>query len=1370
MPLPTCRCLAFIASTRTRCPYVWVARLTALVLFCLSTTALRAQIAALAGSETPIEYCNNTAKTSPRPLEAEVVTKLREVQHTLPAGDHRDTDLRIDGVACVVPKGTYVYRNVNIWGGGSLTFEDAEINFHAHSILVESGGTLEAGAGASGPVNGPISIWLYGAASDGIESITCKSGPTCGVPQTIWDSNPNVPMGTMPMGPCTPAAPNADCFYQYEKFDSTDIDGSFFGKKVLALSYGGTIILRGVKGVRSGPVDATPSDSGTSWVRLTDDLPAGKMSFHVDRPVPTWGNNDHIVLTTTDYLPGHSEELMIESVGSDSKGTVINLQKATQFPHYGTAYNFSGIAADKGPADDPNRQPGAMAGQYSLPSRHLETRAAVALLTRSIMIASEDQYPVLADRNTAHFTTGFYGGHTLVRDGFTQYQIDGVEFYQLGQGGVIGRYPVHFHMARKVPQPTTTPVFNEGTYVVDSSIHDSNTRFITVHATQGVLLARNVGYRSIGHGFYLEDATEINNRLYSNIGITSRAAVYDDLNDRSVPGIIARAGDTGQEVFPYHSDWDHPSVFWIMNTWNDFRYNVAVGAGTCGACYWMPPSEISGLSVYETWDSYAGMQTSGRGGVVPMMNFVGNSCSTAMNSLETVGNTAVCNGVSNDPLDAGNSNWLYAVPNAAQLYPTVDAGLRQHATLCNGGDCSQVKICTGDGTTEAGCAATVIDHYTTSFNWASTNFAAVWLRGWWFLMQNSAITDTQSAGFTAITGGGYTRSDVAQGFWNLSLRNLFVGNTQPNTAPCMLSGSGYTIKLPANAAASNAGPFNPCAIATCPYVGAGNGDHCVSKADGISMPIGPFANAQRLFSIYDGPVFEDSDAFADITTTDVGTLGECKKPVGGPTNQGSCQGLGFMNAFQAGVLQYPSPPSDPTMLPKSPDPTNHCILPNAAIAWKQPNGFYYPPSFHSKNLAFSNVQIRHYVIDPPWYTNTFNTNLPVLMNTYCSWQNDTFGTNFTDIDRQTELSDDDGALTGLVSQTVNQTSQDPSISVNKDPFFNAPLSTAECSSSYPGGTYQSNATADTSGYQYVSTVIYPDCTTGGGCSNWGDTCTNQTCAGVPLYRYYVTNNEFTNYQKDPTTRPEIRLMGQVSVQRSNLTMNHGWYYIDTTLGPQQQGAFGNPNIFKANQTYYMFFPYAVASATEKAKTFHQTYEMYIGKVSLTDGLAAVVPALVGIHDKNYTLSMVTSGNWITKNYDMDSGLLTVTIDLSGQTDVFDTDRKNFCQPASYCTYDSSAGTCGCAAGNTACKAADNVCSWGIKDIDCPTAGCFGFAVTMPGAFTATGPIKGLPPPPIHFIGDPTSDPYFDKKVAFVNVDSSVSGSECHYETPPAQQP
>jgi hypothetical protein len=1252
--------------------------------------------------------------------------------HILPAGD-ANTDLDINGNACTVdgsaPQGTYIYRNVNIRGGGSLTFADAKINFHAHSILVENQGGLYAGLNA--PAVGPISIWLYGTAQDSVPAITCKSGPTCGIPDAIWNSNPNVPMKTMPSRPCVKASsldPKSpvgdDCFYQYEVFDPADGQGTYFGKKVLALSYGGTIYLRGAKGIRSEniPIAATPSDSGTSWVRLSSDLKGGEDILHLDRPVPTWGNGDHIVLTTTDYLPGHSEELVIASVSSDFK--TITLQNKVKYPHSGTAYDFSSLPAGNGPQDDPN-------GPATQPSRHLETRAAVALLTRSIMIASEGQTPLDQDRSVDHFpAAGFYGGHTLMREGFQNYQVQGAEFYRLGQGGVIGRYPVHFHMDRKVPQPSQSPKY-DGTYIVDSSIHDSMTRFITVHATQGLLVARNVGYQSIGHGFYLEDATEINNKLYSNIGIESRAAVDDDLNPRKVPGILAKPGQSGAEVFPFHSDYDHPSIFWITNTWNDMRYNVAVGAGTCGACYWMPPSVNSGPSLYETWDSYASMQTAGRGGATPTLNFVGNSCSTAMNALETVSNTSPCFGVvaADAPSDSIN---LHAIANSNPLpdnaYPQVNGDLRQHATLCDDAhqnDCSKVNLCSGIGLDEALCEPTVIDHFSTSFNWAQKNFAAVWLRGWWYLLRDSAITDVQSGGLTFVTGGGYTRADAAQGFWNLSQRVLFVGNTQP-----IDTGT----KVPENPAASNAGPFNPQGL-SCPP----GATYCVSKANDVSFQVDAFSGAQRMISIYDGPSFEDSDAFMDVHTTDVGTLSECKSGSGNPP--GSCNNAGWMNAYQSGAMLLPAVNSS----------TSHCILPNAAIAWKQPNGFYYPPAFHSRNIAFQNVDIRHFVIQPLWEPKSFTPDISTIQNTYCGWQPGDF-TNFTDVDRQTELSDDDGAITGLVSGTPPNS--EPSISVTKDAFFNAPLVTNECASSIPGAT----ATVDTSPYQYVTTALFPKCAgaTGSCQTSWVTACTNQSCKGVTLYRQYLTDAEYTAYQSNPKNRPSIQMMGQASGQRSTLSVNHGSYYIDTT---QKETATPISNNFLGGVPYYIYLLFATPQT-------HQTYSLFIGKnLPTPDALASAVPGMVDITTQAYQFNQSTSGNWITKAYDPTSGVLTVVIDLKNEGSVFANDRPKFCQPTTYCSIHSD-GSCGCKPGSS-CKE-DSVCAWSNKEVDCPIAGCFGFSVTLPAAF-APDPIVDLPPAPIHFVGDPGSDPYFAPgTVKFYNVDESISGAQCHYDQPPLQ--
>jgi hypothetical protein len=1309
----------------------------------------------------------------------------------LPAGD-MNTDLLIDNTTCTVDgsvssggqNGIYVYRNVNIINHGTLTFDDKPIDFHAHSILVELNGTLSAGA--TSPIKGPLTFWLWGAQGDGIANITCKSDNVnqCGVPKSIWDSNPKM---NMPTSPCIPAKfdgkpvlPNDDCFYAYEGLDANAKAGEYFGPKVMAVSAGGSLMLRGSKGIRQGAIEANPADSGTSWGRLTKTLNGGESSLYIDRAVSTWAKGDHIVVTTTDYLPGHTEELVIKDVTKDSTGTRIDIDVSKtiiRYPHYGETYDYSGIVATHeaaklppvGPALDPNLP------YLHLKPNNIETRAIVALLTRSIVIASEGDTPIV-ERTAIHFPTvpgSYYGGHTLVRQGFANYQVQGVEFFQLGQGGIIGHYPVHFHMARSVPQPDVATNYL-GTYVADCSVVDSMTRFITVHATQGVTLARNVGYKSIGHGFYLEDATEIKNRLYSNVGISVEGALANiATNPRLVPGIldlapeklpwpasvpphaILKPGDQVPDFPPYTTDITTPSTYWIMNTWNDFEYNAAVGVGVCGACYWLPPGGVSGPSQNEWWTGYASMQKLDTlYGAVPMMEFKGNSCSAAMGGIITVGQTNQCNGVFYGPGTSTDTKFV-SVPNPNSVdytaYPVEGGGQRKNATVCNtpDGDCSTVTPCSGTGSALANCTATVFDHFTTSFNWAPTNFAAIWLRGWWFLVENSAITDVQNGGLTFITGGGYSRSDASQGYWSVLKNSILVGNTQPI----------INKYLPVNPSASNGGPFNPKGL-NCPY----NTSQCISPADGIVFVGSNFAVNQRLFNIYDGPATEFSNIYADVHQTVLGTLAQCRPD--GNTVAGECHQQ-WMNGFYPGVLQ--SPPGNKT--------TNNCVLPNAAIAWKQPNGFYYPPAFGSYNLVFQDVDIRHFVIQPAYKPGTLTTDLDLIKNTYCSWQNAMFADSFTDIDRETELTDEDGSLTGLTSNiTLNDPQPAPTISVTKDTYFNAPLITDECSSGQPDPYTQKGkgATVDTSPYEYLTTALVAECARRNpdkhDCAgNWLNECTNPRCYGVPLYRQSITQAEMT-----AKSTPSISMMGQASAQRSSLTLNHASYYIDTSLSlagqqaitypepPPDRQRYGFWSVFQPDQTYDIFFLFA----TEDTK---QTYSIYIGAgLTETEAKATLANGRMPIPDNSFPWEPDTSGSWATfGGYDSNSGVLTVKVSLAGLTDLDPANRSDFCQPANYCAWNASTKACGCAAG-TACETEKNdaVCAVAVKELDCPVNGCYGFSITMPSSFTTFMTPKPPPPTQLYATTEPS---YFAKdKVIFVDPGDSVSGTQCHYEPVPVQ--
>jgi cell migration-inducing and hyaluronan-binding protein len=1284
---------------------------------------------------------------------------------------------------CTASGGLYQYQNVNIYkdvasggdaNGGSLTFTDATgaINFWANSILVENHGAIIAGL-PTAPFVGPLTIHLYGTEQNKSDSglkgvgIPCKSPvdanhPICGIPTAVWNSNPNPNPDSCTKASDTPAKtlPGGvdDCFYQYHplNFDNGD-PNAFFGYKVLAVSYGGKLEMFGAKGATycaSYPCPAkdpalSASNTGISWTRLDANLTGSGSEQVLVVADPNgairsnWAIGDEIVLGSTDYLPGDSQLLTISDKGvvvdpNNSKDSDINVDEVIKRPHNGSFYPLTEAA-----------HPGI--SRLNLGFTSIDTRAPVGLLTRNITIESDDS---LGATSWPAVPGAYFGGHVIFRQGFAAVQVQGVQFYQLGQGGRMGHYPVHFHLARKVPP---------NTFVSDSSIWDSMNRWIVLHGTEGVTLQRDVGYLSIGHGFYLEDATETNNKLYGNLGVFARAAIDNTQNPRKIPGILSapfpttvtipcndttcpcndqknnRCG-TPQEQVPYHSDIDHPTVFWMTNGWNDFEYNMADGAGTCGFCYWLTPAYISGASRHEHWGGYSGEQRGDpRAAMAPLEAFLGNSCSTAMNSFNVVGNTSPCSGVVWDA--STNLPRVLPVPSDPKLvpridaaqprnpttdsyYPNVDMGGGHFGTRCDGADCATVNKCSSGS--EANCMVTVLDHYTSSFNWAQTNVAAIWLRPQWNLVLQSALTDVQNGGLTFVTGGDYTHSSAPPGVWELARKSVFVGSTQPT-----------------NPLASNAGPFNKSSGLTCDAPIPGS--YCLSANQGISMPKDNFAVNQRFFNIYDGPSSEDSNGFFDITPTTF----TCT-PVGNPEKTiGNCAESDNMYEQVRGL------PKATTSTPS----LNACYLPNAAIGWKQPNGFYYPPAFHSRNLLFGNVPIRHYVIEPSFTANSlFKTNLEAVKKRYCNFSFDMFN-NFSDVDRQTELDDDDGSLTGLVK----------TISVNQDAFFDAPFSTTECGSDAPNAVPTDPSrpdlgpgTANTSPYQYVSTVVFPDCGSTATCAgdgtagtnwNWSEDCTNNTCYGVPLYRELKTGT-------GSATLAGIRMMGESFYQRNTLTVNNGIYYMDTTVPKEKQIGLGAGNFteFQAStpaqpRVYNIFFLFAKPTTT-------QTYNIYVGPGFNKATDVKLIRADIATKKITFQSSDTLPPTW---NATYKDDILTVTVNMNFPNFVtnYNDERMASCQPNSFCTWtgNASSGSCGCNAtlanypdqnlidecNGTNDEGLENkvpLCSWSVSDLTCPKGGCYGFSFKMPEGFT-TGAKQGLPPAPTCFpqtVNNPTPPP------------------------------
>ena len=518
----------------------------------------------------------------------------------LPVGDGTK-DLQIISEIHVMAGKIYAYQNVYIYGGGKLIFDDGvsatgnlslvetllnyiknavtgaavktETHFWAKSILVEKEGSLIVGSEDT-PFQSILVFHLYGSNTE-TKGIECKTtdlpNAYCGVPAGKWD----------------------DHEINYEKLPDERLSNdhlAYFGRKVLAVSYGGTLQLFGAKGMTKGSIADASAASGTSWARLDVTAAKGDTSITLDRAVD-WEAGDQIVVTTTDFLPGHSEQRQIAGISTSGDKSIITLTAGLTYKHNGEAYDLT---------------PYDLSAQ-GITRKTVETRAAVALLTRNIRIVSAGKV-VGEDLPAADSTdtNRYFGGQTVIRQGFTKVQIQGVEFYQMGQGGMLAHSPLLFLGVFNPPTDSTT-------FVRDCSVWDSMTRWIEVRGAQNLLLERNVGYKSIGHG-YMSAGFEANNAYRANIGIYARPALkyfrgsskYTDAynypdNPRNVPGVYAQTPGsrdcytgTDNKDMATQSDYVTPAVFLIANPYNTYEHNMAVGAGACGSCYWIVPGPAVG--------------------------------------------------------------------------------------------------------------------------------------------------------------------------------------------------------------------------------------------------------------------------------------------------------------------------------------------------------------------------------------------------------------------------------------------------------------------------------------------------------------------------------------------------------------------------------------------------------------------------------------------------------------------------------------------------------------------------------------------------------------------------------------------------------
>jgi len=171
----------------------------------------------------------------------------------------------------------------------------------------------------------------------------------------------------------------------------------------------------------------------------------------------------------------------------------------------------------------------------------------VALLSRNIVFEGAKD-----DGNQDH------GGHLIVYGTTAPQHLQGVAIHNFGQQGLIGRYPVHFHMTQD----------SCGSLVSKNVIRESNQRCIVIHGTHNVNVEENVAFDTHGHCFMTEDGNEKGNIFRKNLGALTKR----------VTTLIPNNGSNGRETD------NEPSTFWASSAMNSWVGNVA--AGSQGSGFW----------------------------------------------------------------------------------------------------------------------------------------------------------------------------------------------------------------------------------------------------------------------------------------------------------------------------------------------------------------------------------------------------------------------------------------------------------------------------------------------------------------------------------------------------------------------------------------------------------------------------------------------------------------------------------------------------------------------------------------------------------------------------------------------------------------
>jgi hypothetical protein len=268
-----------------------------------------------------------------------------------------------------------------------------------------------------------------------------------------------------------------------------------------------------------GRMDFHGAPMARTWLKLNRPGEVGTSTLSLEAYPDGWKDGDRVIVTGTKFQRegrgrsdgfidrAQTEARRVTSVGGRdfTAGYALRLDKPLSFAH-------------------------AAEGDF---------RGEVANLSRNVVVESADPDGVR--------------GHTMYHR-HSAGSIGYAEFRHLGKKDELGRYSIHYHLCGETMR---------GSSVIGASIWDSHNRWVTIHGTNALVVRDCVGYKSLGHGFFLEDGTEVNNIL-----------------DRNLAAVVAPAKKQEKQVVPF--DLNRGAGFWWANCQNSFTRNVAAECAEYG--------------------------------------------------------------------------------------------------------------------------------------------------------------------------------------------------------------------------------------------------------------------------------------------------------------------------------------------------------------------------------------------------------------------------------------------------------------------------------------------------------------------------------------------------------------------------------------------------------------------------------------------------------------------------------------------------------------------------------------------------------------------------------------------------------------------